>query len=48
MAESGWLVDRQLGAASEADLYRSVADGDLDVEPLASADWQRIAQLVEN
>jgi len=47
VAESGWLVDRQLGAAAEADLYRSVAAGDLDVEPLTSADWQRIAQLVE-
>lgn len=47
VAESGWLVDRQLGAAAEAALYRSIADGDLDVETLTSADWERIAQLVD-
>jgi len=36
VAEPGWLVDRQIGATAEADLYRSIAAGDLDVEPITS------------
>jgi uncharacterized protein len=35
LAETGWLLDRQLGPAAEAALYRSVADGELVVEPLS-------------
>lgn len=47
IAEAGWLIDRQLGPAAEADFYRSVAAGDLEVERLGAADWLRIAELVD-
>ena len=45
MAESGWLIDRQLGPSAEAALYESVAAGEIHVEPLSAADWTRIAAL---
>jgi uncharacterized protein len=45
MAESGWLIDRQLGPAAEAALYESAAAGEIRVEPLSAADWTRIAAL---
>jgi predicted nucleic acid-binding protein len=47
IAETGWLVDRQLGPVAEAALYRSVADGGIDVEQLSEADWRRVAELTE-
>jgi predicted nucleic acid-binding protein len=47
LAETGWLLDRQLGPVAEAALYRSVADGEIVVEPLSRADWTRIAELTE-
>lgn len=47
VAESGWLIDRQLGPDAEAAFYRSVAGGDLAIESLAQADWVRVAELVE-
>jgi uncharacterized protein len=47
IAETGWLLDRQLGPTAEAALYTSVADGTLIVEALAAADWTRVAELVE-
>ncbi len=46
MAEAGWLIDRQLGPAAEAGFYRSVVNGDITVEEVTPADWQRIADLV--
>jgi predicted nucleic acid-binding protein len=45
LAEAGWLINRQLGPSREAALYRSVADGELAVEHLTSADWKRVAEL---
>jgi predicted nucleic acid-binding protein len=45
IAETGWLLDRQLGAAAEAALYESAAAGEIRVEPLLAADWTRIAAL---
>jgi uncharacterized protein len=45
MAESGWLIDRQLGPSAEATLYESAAAGEIRVEPLSAADWTRIAAL---
>ena len=45
IAETGWLMDRQLGPAAEAKLYTSIAEGELKVEPLSSEDWVRIAEL---
>jgi uncharacterized protein len=47
IAETGRLLDRQLGPAAEAALYRSVADSDVVVERLSEADWRRIADLNE-
>ncbi len=41
------MIDRQLGPAAEADFYRSITAGDLAVEDLTVADWERIAELVE-
>jgi len=45
IAETGWLMDRQLGPPAEAKLYTSIAEGELKVEPLSSEDWVRIAEL---
>ncbi len=47
VAEAGWLIERQIGPAAEADFYRSIAAGDLSIEHLEPADWQRIAELVD-
>jgi uncharacterized protein len=47
LAEAGWLLDRQLGPAAEAALYRSIGKGELVVEHLTQADWTRIAKLTE-
>jgi len=41
VAETGWLIEHQLGPAAEARFYRSIANGDLTVEPLTSTDWER-------
>jgi uncharacterized protein len=47
IAETGYMIDRQLGAAAEAGFYRSLANGDVRVEALTAADYGRIAELVE-
>ena len=47
IAETGYLIDRQLGPVAEAGFYRSVASGDILVEALTASDYQRIADLVE-
>lgn len=47
VAETGYLIERQLGPAAEAGFYRSLAAGDLTVEPLRAEDWQRMADLVD-
>jgi predicted nucleic acid-binding protein len=46
IAEAAYLLDRQLGAAAEAALFGSLADGTLQVEDLGRADWARVAELV--
>lgn len=46
IAEACYLIDRQLGPEAEALFVQSVANGDLEVEQLAGADWQRIATLI--
>ena len=48
VAETGYLIDRQLGPTAEAAFYRSIANGDLLVEHLTAMDWQRVAELVES
>jgi predicted nucleic acid-binding protein len=47
IAEAGWLIARQLGALAEAEFYRSVLAGELEVEPLGREHWERIAELTE-
>lgn len=47
VAESGWLIERQLDPSAEAQFYRAIAGGDMTVEPLTSADWHRVGELVD-
>jgi predicted nucleic acid-binding protein len=47
IAETAYLIGRQLGAAAEAAFFGSVAAGDLQVEALTPADAGRIAELIE-
>lgn len=47
VAEAGYLIDRQLGPAAEAALYRSIDAGEMVVAPVADEDWGRMAELVE-
>ncbi|MEX2555215.1 MAG: PIN domain-containing protein [Actinomycetota bacterium] len=47
IAETAYLIRRQLGAAAEAAFFRAVAAGELQVEPLTPADGRRIADLIE-
>jgi predicted nucleic acid-binding protein len=46
IAESAYLLDRELGPQVEALLYQSIIDGQLSVESLTHRDWQRIRDLV--
>lgn len=45
--EAGWLIRRELGSPAETAFYRSIVDGEILVEELSTADWARIAELVE-
>ena len=47
IAEAGWLIRRQLDIRAEALLYRTIADGQIDIETLTNADWARIAEVVD-
>jgi hypothetical protein len=47
LAETGWLLDRQLGPVAEAALYRSAGNGEIVVEHLTPGHWMRIAELTE-
>ena len=47
LAETGWLISRQLGALAEAGFYRSVVDGELEVQALDREDWVRVSELTE-
>jgi uncharacterized protein len=47
VAETGWLIERQLGSPAEAAFYRSIAAGDIEVVTLTAVDWIRIAELVD-
>ncbi len=46
IAESAYLIERELGSEAEASLYRSIIEGSLRVENLEDRDWQRVEQLV--
>jgi hypothetical protein len=47
IAECAYLIDRQLGPTLEARFIRSIAHGDIEIEPLGSSDFTRVADLVE-
>jgi uncharacterized protein len=47
VAETAYLIGRQLGPDAEAGFFRSVANGDLMVEALTPTDYLRIAALVD-
>ena len=47
VAETAYLIGRQLGAAAEARFFRAVADGELQIETVTPADARRIAELIE-
>jgi len=47
VAETAYLIGRRLGPAAEARFFRSIADGEISVEPLTGTDLARIAELVE-
>lgn len=44
--EAGWLIRRELGTDAEIAFYTSIVDNELTIEDLATADWERIAELV--
>lgn len=47
IAETAYLIGRQLGTAAEAAFFRAVAAGEIQVEPITPADARRIADLIE-
>ncbi|MGH3002169.1 MAG: PIN domain-containing protein [Gaiellaceae bacterium] len=47
VAETPYLIGRQLGAAAEARFFRAVADRELQIETMTPADARRIAELIE-
>ncbi len=47
VAESAYLLRRELGTHAEAALLTSIVEGDLAVEALRTRDWARIRELVE-
>lgn len=47
IAETAYLIGRQLGALAEAAFFRAVAAGEIQVEPITPADARRIADLIE-
>jgi predicted nucleic acid-binding protein len=47
IAETAYLIARQLATAAEAAFFRSVADGELEVVIVTPADARRIAELIE-
>ena len=47
IAETAYLIGRQLGTAAEAAFFRALAAGELQVEPITPVDARRIADLIE-
>ena len=47
VAETAYLLDRQLGAEAEVALYDLIIDGTLRVEALTRDDWVRVRDLVD-
>lgn len=47
VAETGYMIERQLGPVAEARFYQSIAAGDVLVESLTVSDFARVAELIE-
>lgn len=47
VTEVSYLLADRIGAHAELALCRSIAEGELIVEPVLDAEWDRIADLVE-
>ena len=47
VAETAYLIGRQLGAAAEAGFFRAIAAGEIQAEPITPTDARRIADLIE-
>ncbi len=47
VAETAYLIGRQLGSAAEAAFFRAVAARELEIETLTTEDLARVADLVE-
>ncbi len=47
IAETAYLLTRELGPGAEPALYDAILEGSLTVEPVNSADWRRIRDLVD-
>jgi uncharacterized protein len=47
IAETAYLIRRQLGAMAEAAFFRALGAGEIQVEPIPPADAERIASLIE-
>ncbi len=47
VAETAYLVRRQLGSAAEATLFHAIAADEIQVEVMTPADAERIAKLIE-
>lgn len=46
VTEVAYLLGDRIGAEAEATFARSLASGELQAEPVAPSDWERIATLV--
>ncbi len=47
IAETSYLIGRQLGAAAEAAFFRAVAAGEIQIESITRTEGHRIADLIE-
>lgn len=47
VTEVGYLLGDRIGAHAELAFARSLADGELIVEPVLDSDWMRIVELME-
>lgn len=47
VAEAAYMIGRRISAEAEARFFRSIADGDLLIDPLLDDDLVRIADLVD-
>lgn len=47
VAETAYLIRRQLGPAAESAFFRAVASRELEIETLTTEDLARVAELVE-